>query len=204
VSEKEFPKQRLLLTLDKISEQALRAAEVIRRLRAFVKKRKAQREFVDLNQLIAETVELASIDTRLLDHGITLNLSQELPSLLLIDPIQIQQVLFNLIRNAIDAMAEQTNDPIQIYSQKLDQHFIEVGVIDSGLGIKEQDKAMLFIPFFTTKNVGMGMGLPISQSIIQAHGGELKHHSRASRGSIFSFTLPVSSELTGDEKANEQ
>jgi len=203
-TEQQFPKQRLLQTLDKISEQALRAAEVIKRLRAFVKKRKAQRELIDLNQLIAETIELASIDTRLLDHGITLKLTQQFPPLLLIDPIQIQQVLFNLIRNAIDAMEDQTNEPIEIYSQWIGRKYIEVGVIDSGLGIKEQDKTLLFTPFFSTKNAGMGMGLPISQSIIQAHGGELKHHSRASRGSIFSFTLPVSSELTGDEKANEQ
>ena len=204
LSEQQFPKQGLLQTLDKISEQALRAAEVIRRLRGFVKKRKAQRELVDLNQLIAETVELASIDTRLLDHGITLNLSDQPQPVLLLDPIQIQQVLFNLIRNAIDAMAEQTNEPIQIYSQWLDQQFIEVGVIDGGQGIKEQDKTMLFTPFYTTKTTGMGMGLPISQSIIQAHGGELKHRSRASKGSIFSFTLPSFSVLTDDEKANEK
>lgn len=185
-----FHRQKLSDTLEKISNQALRAGEVIRRLRSFVKKRHAQREPVDLNGLIEDTIELAKVDTRLLDHGIKLHLTIEPKPQLMIDPIQIQQVLFNLIRNAIDAMEDQPAEAVHIHSRWLNQQFIEVAVSDSGHGVSVENQANLFHPFFTTKTVGMGMGLPICQSIIHSHGGELKHSPGVITGSVFAFTLP--------------
>ena len=187
----DFQQKKLSDTLEKISNQALRAGEVIRRLRAFVKKRNAQRELVDLNGLIEETIELAKVDTRLLEHGIILHLNIEPKPQLMIDPIQIQQVLFNLIRNAIDAMKEQPTEAVHIHSRWLDQQFIEVAVSDPGHGVSSKNQESIFHPFFTTKTTGMGMGLPICQSIIHSHGGELRHSPGAVTGSVFTFTLPA-------------
>ncbi|WP_240919831.1 PAS domain S-box protein [Paraglaciecola sp. 20A4] len=185
--------QKLSITLEKISSQARRAGEVIRRLRGFVKKRTAEREYVDLNVLIKDSIELAKVDTRLLDHGISLSLTASPAPLLLIDEIQIQQVLFNLIRNAIDAMEDQPTDQVNISSKWIDAQYIEVSVTDTGYGVSKENLVHLFHPFFTTKETGMGMGLPICQSIIQSHGGELRHRAGIDKGSVFSFTLPAKS-----------
>lgn len=183
--------QKLSETLEKISSQARRAGEVIRRLRGFVKKRNAQREYIDFNVLVKDTIELAKVDTRLLDHGVSLSLTTSPSPLLLIDEIQIQQVLFNLIRNAIDAMEDQPTDQVNIHSKWIDAQYIEVSITDTGYGISTENLERLFHPFFTTKEAGMGMGLPICQSIIQSHGGELKHRAGTVKGSVFSFTLPA-------------
>ncbi|QHJ10260.1 Sensor protein FixL [Paraglaciecola mesophila] len=188
--------QRLTDTLEKISHQALRAGEVIRRLRAFVKKRNSERDYVDFNALIEETIDLAKVDTRLLDHGVEVTLNSSPAPFLMIDQIQIQQVLFNLIRNAIDAMEEQPTDPVMIETRWLNEQYLEISVTDTGYGISTQNAERLFHPFFTTKTSGMGMGLPICQSIIQSHGGELKHKPNHPKGSIFSFTLPAKPQIT--------
>jgi two-component system sensor kinase FixL len=189
----ELRKEKILAALQKISDQAIRAGEVISRLRGFVKKGTVQRERIDLNSLIEDTVELAKVDTRLLDHGIDLQLNAVPSPQLYVDPVQVQQVLFNLIRNAIDAMEEHIGEPVCIETRWSDREHIEVSVLDTGLGVAETDKDNLFNPFFSTKEAGMGMGLPISQSIIVAHGGELKHSHGVSNGSVFSFTLPAKS-----------
>lgn len=184
-------KQKLTDTLEKISNQALRAGEVIRRLREFVKKRNTEREYINFNDLIQDTIDLAKVDTRLLDHGIKLTLCSDPIPCLLIDQVQIQQVLFNLIRNAIDAMEDQPSAPVIIQTKWINKQYLEVSICDTGYGITEENRARLFHPFFTTKTSGMGMGLPICQSIIQSHGGELKHSPSSPQGSVFSFTLPA-------------
>lgn len=186
-----FQKQKLTDTLEKISNQALRAGEVIRRLREFVKKRNTEREYINFNDLIQDTIDLAKVDTRLLDHGIQLDLCSAPTPCLLIDQVQLQQVLFNLIRNAIDAMEDQPSAPVVIQSKWINEQYLEVSICDTGYGITEENRARLFHPFFTTKTSGMGMGLPICQSIIQSHGGELKHSAGSPQGSVFSFTLPA-------------
>jgi two-component system sensor kinase FixL len=187
----EFRQNKLSDTLEKISQQALRAGEVIRRLRAFVEKRHAKRELVDLDGLIEDTIELARVDTRLLEHGIRLHLNIGPKPQLMIDPIQIQQVLLNLIRNAIDAMEEQPTEAVHIHSRWLNQQFIEVMVSDPGHGVDVENQDSLFHPFFTTRTTGMGMGLAICQSIIHSHGGELRYSPGVATGTVFTFTLPV-------------
>ena len=182
--------QKLIRTLDKISRQALRAGEVIRRLIAFVKKRTGQTERIDLHQLILEAVELAHADTRLLDHGVRLELGDQSPSLV-VDTVQIQQVLLNLIRNAIDAMEKCPGEPVIIRSRLLAREGVEVAVVDSGPGVDPANRSALFTPFFTTKVAGLGMGLPICQSIVNAHGGHLRYAPGESGGSVFAFTLPT-------------
>ena len=132
----------------------------------------AQRESVALNGLILETVNLAKVDTRILDHEILLDLNYINQPKLLADPVQIQQVLLNLIRNGIDAMEHIKGAPLRIRSQWLSDNMIEVSVIDCGHGMDAETSSGIFNPFFTTKESGMGMGLPVSQTIIHAHGGK--------------------------------
>ncbi|PKG99591.1 nitrogen regulation protein NR(II) [Paraglaciecola sp. MB-3u-78] len=192
---------KVVAALDKICDQAIRASEVINRLRTFVKKRVAQRETVDLNGLILETVNLAKVDTRILDHEVILELCHDNKPKLLADPVQIQQVLLNLIRNGIDAMEHIKGAPLRIQSQWLSQSMIEVSVIDCGLGIDKNTSSGMFTPFFTTKETGMGMGLTVSQTIIHAHGGRIYFDPGQTSGCIFSFCLPATLILQeGNEK----
>jgi two-component system sensor kinase FixL len=182
---------KVVAALDKICDQAIRASEVINRLRTFVKKRVAQRETVDLNALILETVNLAKVDTRILDHEVILDLCHINMPKLIADPVQIQQVLLNLIRNGIDAMEHIKGAPLRIHTQWLSDIMIEVSVIDCGLGIDEKTSSGIFNPFFTTKKAGMGMGLTVSQTIIHAHGGRIYFGPSQTSGCIFSFSLPA-------------
>lgn len=184
-------KEKVAVALDKICDQAIRASDVIDRLRSFVKKRVAQRESVDLNKLILETVKLAKVDTRILDHQVILKLSQDIKPKLLADPVQIQQVLLNLIRNGIDAMEDLKGAPLHIRSQWLSDEMIEVSVIDCGYGLDEDSISGIFSPFFTTKASGMGMGLSVSQTIIHSHGGTIYFGPSQPSGCIFSFSLPA-------------
>jgi two-component system sensor kinase FixL len=185
-------KEKVVSALDKICGQAIRASEVITRLRTFVKKRVAQREAVDLNKLILETVNLAKVDTRILDHEVLLELDNINNPQLSADPVQIQQVLLNLIRNGIDSMESLKGSPLRIRSHWLSDQLIEVSVIDCGLGMDEETSNGIFTPFFTTKESGMGMGLPVSQNIIHAHGGRINFAPNQPSGCIFSFSLPAS------------
>ncbi|MFT2090686.1 two-component system sensor histidine kinase NtrB [Paraglaciecola sp. 2405UD69-4] len=183
-------------TLDKISAQTHRASEVISRLRNFVKKGQVIRTTVNLSSLIKNTLNLAEIDTRILEHGIELNLANNPRPMVNIDDIQIQQVLFNLINNAIDSLQACPSKPIQISTHWVGDKNIEVAVQDFGVGINAQQEESLFLPFYTTKASGMGVGLSISQTIIEAHGGKLTYRKGQPSGSIFTFTLPASGATT--------
>lgn len=178
-------------TLDKICDQALRANEVINRLRALVKRHSAQRERVGLYSLIHATVELAKIDTRMLSYEILVDLEESPVIEVFVDPIQIQQVLLNLIRNAADAMDDVKGMPIKIECRWISSKEIEVSVVDSGKGIDDETSNKIFTPFFTSKESGMGMGLSVSQTIIHGHGGRIYYASRQDHGTVFSFSLPV-------------
>jgi two-component system sensor kinase FixL len=184
--------EKVVAALDKICDQAIRASDVINRLRTLVKKRVAQREPVDLNLLILETVNLAKLDTRILDHQVILELSPDKKPRLLADSVQIQQVLLNLIRNGIDAMEHIKGAPLRIQSQWLSNVLVEVSVIDCGHGMDEEIRSGMFTPFFTTKESGMGMGLAVSQTIIHAHGGNISCAASQPSGCVFSFSLPAS------------
>lgn len=183
-------------TLDKISAQTHRASEVISRLRNFVKKGQVIRTTVNLSSLIKNTLSLAEVDTRILDHGIELKLSNDPRPMVNIDDIQIQQVLFNLINNAIDSLQGRPSSPIHIQTQWVGNKHIEVSVIDFGVGITAKQQESLFLPFYTTKASGMGVGLSISQTIIEAHGGKLTYQKGVPTGSTFTFTLPANAGKT--------
>lgn len=182
--------EQLENTLEKIAGQAHRASEVISHLREFVKKRHAQFESVELNRLIEETIRLAMLDTRILELELSVRLySDEI--FIAADPIQIQQVLLNLIRNAIDAMEDMPGAALTVTSDLVDSNHAEVSVADTGRGIDKEHQASIFTPFHTTKASGMGMGLAVSQTIIHAHGGTLTFAARPTGGSVFSFRLPA-------------
>ncbi|MDH5271647.1 MAG: PAS domain S-box protein [Gammaproteobacteria bacterium] len=182
----------VLEALEQINAQALRAGEVIRRLRNFVKNREVKREPVDCNRLLDDLRTLAETDARL--HNVRLRIDAE-PSLPLVyaDPIQLQQVVLNLVRNAIDAMSEApaTRREVLLSTRQSPDGEIEIVVADHGSGLAPEAAEHLFNPFFTTKAGGTGLGLAISRSIVRAHGGRLWHTPNEGTGARFHFTLPA-------------
>lgn len=177
--------------LDRISTQAMRAGEVIRRLRGFVKKSDSDSELLQCNQLIRDVVKLAEVDARKFDIPVELDLQDRLPAVR-VDPIQIQQVILNLIRNALEAMTDTSREYAKvIVSTELSiSGYVCIRVSDRGPGLNDETMARVFHPFFTTKASGMGLGLSISQSIIQAHGGSLSAYNNPARGATFVVVLP--------------
>ena len=177
--------------LDKLSAQAVRAGEVIRRLRSFVKKREGQYELVCANELAHETTQLAEVDSH--HHGIKLSLEKcEGNPEILADTVQIQQVILNLIRNAIESTAAQSTGEAKVcvrLERMADK--VRVEIIDRGAGLDTSVSENLFMPFQTTKDSGMGLGLSISRSIIEAHKGTLAYRANPEGGAIFYFDLPV-------------
>jgi PAS domain S-box-containing protein len=176
--------------LVQITAQALRAGEVIRRLRNFVKNRTAHTETLDINRLIEDLSVLAEPDARASDVRLTLELAPDLP-FVGADPVQIQQVLLNLVRNGIDAVLETKGTPREIIVRTgRDGPDVEVAVIDRAGGIPDEVALHLFNPFYTTKASGTGLGLAISRSIIRAHRGKLGHRPTPGGGTTFHFSLP--------------
>ncbi len=176
--------------LEQITAQALRAGEVIRRLRTFVKNRTARTETLDINRLIEDLSMLAGPDARASDVRLTLDLAPDLAPVGA-DPVQIQQVLLNLVRNAIDALLEVPGAPREIIVRTgWAGPDVEVAVIDRAGGIPPEVALQLFNPFYTTKATGTGLGLAISRSIIRAHRGKLGHRPTPGGGTTFHFSLP--------------
>ena len=179
--------------LFKIHQQALKAGQIIHRMKDFVSNRKMCRTDTDINSLVEDAASLCASDLKQNNIMLELDLAKNIP-IMTIDDIQIEQVLLNLIRNSIDAMTTiPKNKPrrlrIRSHIKKLD--LVEIKVNDNGSGINDAQKGKILTPFFTTKATGMGMGLSISRSIIEAHQGVFKFSSNPDEGTTFSFTLPV-------------
>jgi PAS domain S-box-containing protein len=181
--------------LARVTEEALRAGQIVHRLRHLVRKRESVRAECDINQLIHEIEHLASADARLHDVELRLQLERDLPPILA-DGIQIQQVVLNLIRNGIDAMEETDAEPrqVRVRTTRRKGKEIEVSVHDNGCGLPENAEEELFEPFFTTKTTGMGLGLSISRSIVSLHGGSLWFERNAEGGTTFRFTVPLAAD----------
>ncbi len=177
--------------LGQIAGQALRAGEIIRRLRSLVKNRITEREAASINDIIEELGPIARADARANDVRIVLNLAQELPPVS-VDRIQIQQVLLNLLRNSIDALAavSAVSRQIVVQSAATEAGDITVTVTDNGTGIAPAVLDRLFMPFVTSKTDGTGLGLAISRTIMEAHKGRLDHSPQSERGASFVMTLP--------------
>jgi len=178
--------------LAQITAQALRAGDVIQRLRAFVRNRDTRREPTDMAKLVRDTLTFAGPDARVNEIRLAAELPGKLPPVTC-DPIQIQQVLLNLIRNAIDATNEiqAAQRDVTVRMIRADAAEIEISVEDHGKGVSEEVARRIGDPFFTTKSTGTGLGVAISRSIVRAHGGKLGHRPTPGGGATFHFTLPV-------------
>ena len=186
--------EELAGTLDKIGAQAERAGQVIRGLRALVRRREEQREPLDLNRLIRDVIKLIEFEVRQAGYRLSLDLAEPLPAAMG-DAVQIQQVVLNLIRNGLDAMLEQARGDTLWVETGVRDGRIEICVTDSGAGLAPQAQQRLFEPFFTTKPQGIGLGLSICKSIITAHRGELHGEPAPGGGARFRVRLPK----VGDE-----
>jgi signal transduction histidine kinase len=181
---------------ERAAKGATRASEVIFRIRSLISNASTERLPIQLNEVISEIVELTASQASKSGVPITLKLQPDLP-LVSGDKIQLQQVILNLITNGIEATAGVTGRSrrLEIRSQSLGTNEVQVSVSDSGVGVAPELMPRLFEPFFTTRADGIGMGLPISRSIVEAHDGQLTAESREGQGSVFRFNLPRSVSL---------
>lgn len=179
--------------LDRAAEQALRAGQIIRRLRDFVSRGESEKRVESLSKLIEEAGALGLAGAREQNVQLRFTLDPN-ADLVLADRVQIQQVLVNLFRNALEAMAQSPRRELVVTNSRVANDMIEVEVSDTGSGIQDDVIPNLFQTFFTTKETGMGVGLSISRSIIEAHGGRMWAESNASGGATFRFTLAAADE----------
>ena len=182
------------------ADQALRAGQIIRRLRDFVSKGEADRRIEALPQLLEEAGALAMIGARDKNVRLRYEIDPQV-NLVLADKVQIQQVALNLIRNAVEAMEDAPDKDLFVGARPAADDMVEIYVSDTGHGISPQAAQQLFQPFMTTKAHGMGIGLSISRTIVEAHGGRIWVEPNPVGGAIFRFTLPGvrAEELAPDE-----
>jgi two-component system sensor kinase FixL len=176
--------------LARAADQALRAGDIIRRLRDFVSRGESERRVESLTKLIEEASALALVGAKELELRVRFQLDPGADAVLA-DRVQVQQVLLNLMRNAADAMRESERRELVVSSKVAADGMVEVAVADTGPGIDEDVAPQLFKPFVTTKRHGMGVGLSISRTIIDAHGGRIWFEPNPGGGTVFRFTLPV-------------
>lgn len=180
--------------LEKALDQATRASAVIRRLRDLFEKGEIEVSLQHINQVVEDAAALALLDAKAEEIKYELRLSDNLPPVS-IDRIQVQQVVLNLVRNAVEAMAGSDRRELTIQTSLDRTGAIEVTVCDTGTGLPPGIVERLYEPFVTAKRGGMGVGLSISYKIIEAHGGRLWHEAKPGGGTRFRFTLPVAEEV---------
>jgi len=192
--QKAEPDQEMLSIMDENYESAQRAGQIIRGLRQLVRKDGDNKEPTKINDLVMTTMKLIEPEARAASIDIKLDLDDRVPVALL-DAVQTQQVIVNLGRNAIEALSEYEQErAITIKTKLKDENTLFVSVADSGHGLDAEVKEKLFQPYITSKQTGMGLGLSISRSIIEAQGGILWHEEADDHGAVFCFTLPISGE----------
>ncbi len=181
---------RMREALEEVASQSLRAGQIIKHLREFVTNGETEKAPEDIRKLVGESAALALVGSR--EQGVR-TVFEYLPDaeMVMVDRIQVQQVLINLMRNAIEAMRHVDRRELTIRTMPADPGEIAVVVEDSGGGIPEEVAGQLFKPFVTTKASGMGIGLSISKRIVEAHGGEMTVSKNAAGGATFRFTLPA-------------
>jgi C4-dicarboxylate-specific signal transduction histidine kinase len=178
----------------RIVKDGTRAAEIIKRIRLLFKKSTPQRELVDVNEAIREMIVLLRSEATRYNITVRMQLAADLPRIMG-DRVQLQQVLMNLIVNSIDAMKEVDGArELAVKSQRTEKEEVLVSVSDSGVGLPVQQADQIFKAFFTTKRHGTGMGLSISRSIVESHGGRLWAADNSPRGASFCFSLPTKGE----------
>jgi two-component system, LuxR family, sensor kinase FixL len=174
--------------MDKAAEQALRAGQIIRRLRDFVARGESERRVESVKKLVEEASALALVGAK--DQGVRVRFQFDpTVDLVLADKVQIQQVLLNLLRNAVEAMESSQKRELVISTESGNDGMITINVADTGSGLAPEMMSQLFQPFVTNKRHGMGVGLSISRTIVEAHGGQIGMEPNPGGGTIFRFTL---------------
>jgi two-component system sensor kinase FixL len=188
-------KEVLLSSLEEISRQGERAGDIIHRLREFVTRGKLERHPVNVNARVHDVLDMLGYELRSHEIDVQLKLAESLP-LVEGDKVQIEQVIFNLVRNAIEAM--EAREPgsrrltIGTASVQAPEPVIEMYVRDTGEGVSPEASERLFDAFYSTKRNGMGLGLSITRTIVNAHGGRIWASAEKNGGTILRFTLPLS------------
>lgn len=181
----------IVKAIDHSASEAERAAKIIKRLRDFVSKGEPSKEPVDINDIIHMVTEITAADINRYQIGLNLHLAHR-PSVIKADHIQLEQVVLNLLRNSMESLQQQAGDRSIDITTTEDNGNITVSVSDNGPGVQPDSLDRLFHPFYTTKKHGMGLGLSISRSIIEAHGGQLKMiEKQENNGCTFRFMIPV-------------
>ncbi len=181
----------LRAALREIAAQAVRAGEIIRRVRTLARSQPVERSPADINSVIQEILELMQTDARVHRARLLLELSESLPQVS-IDRVQIQHVILNLVRNGLEALSESGSETreVRIRSVRAEGGDVEIAVCDSGPGVAAEELERIFDPFFSTKPSGTGLGLPISNTVVRAHGGTLAYRPNRPSGACFYFLLP--------------
>jgi C4-dicarboxylate-specific signal transduction histidine kinase len=204
VTSDSMAKDDLVAALTKTARQAERAGQIIHRIRAFVKRSEPQRQPAQAKAIVEDAVELAGIELRRRNVAIRTYVAQRLPTLM-VDPILIEQVVLNLLKNAAEAIdtAQMPASRRQIELRVVPRHsdeegpVIEFSVVDSGPGLKDEVIARLYEAFFSTKAEGLGIGLSLCRSIVESHRGRMRaqnlYNGNSTVGCMFTFTLPVES-----------
>ncbi|MEY2604768.1 MAG: hypothetical protein QOH31_2563, partial [Verrucomicrobiota bacterium] len=174
----------------RIVKDVTRAADIMSRISSLFKKEALQRELVDVNELIREMIVLLRSEANRYSISIRIELADDLPKVMA-DRVQLQQVFMNLMLNGIDAMKETTREGELAITSQVEHGQVRVSVSDNGVGLRPEQADKIFKAFFTTKDNGTGMGLPISRSIIESHGGQLWATGVPGSGATFQFTLPA-------------
>jgi two-component system, LuxR family, sensor kinase FixL len=190
-----LPRDRIEDLIHRAVLQAERAGDVIRHLRQFARKGETDRRAKNLNTLVEEALALALVGARQSGVRVTLDLDHSLAPVA-VDAVQIQQVLLNLVRNAVEAMEHVDRRELHV-ATRCSGDTAEITVADTGPGIAPELAERLFQPFATTKQGGMGLGLSISREIVEAHEGELSAEPRSAGGTVFRVSLPLT--LDGDD-----
>lgn len=190
-------KELLQETLGKIEAQSHRASEVIRRIRRFVKKPASGKGAVPVASLLDDISQFAEVDIRHNDGELVIDIAEDIPDVLA-DPVQVQQVALNLIRNALEATRSAGSDePVVVHAFVAKPGYVRFEVTDQGVGLLADAEENLFLPFYTTKGDGMGIGLPMCRSLIQSQGGKIGFERPPEGGARFYFTLPAAGHETG-------
>ena len=186
----EMPSPRLVEAVNGAQSQAERAESIIRGLRELVEAGEAERAKEDINQVVREAADLVKTDENMAAARYIYELADNIPHAMM-NRVQIQQVVLSLVRNAVEAMSEQEIPNIKISTTAPDAQTVEVTIMDSGPGISSDVADNLFQPLVTTKPAGMGVGLSISRTIVESHGGKIAVSESPNGGATFTFTIAV-------------
>ena len=187
-SEHEVDRTRGMKAIEQAAAQIRRVGDTVRRIREFARKKTPDMALEDVNRIIEEANAIAAVGSKAKHIRTTFDLSPSRPQTK-VDRIQIQQVIMNLVRNAIDAMADYDRRELVLQSRINEVGEVEISIMDSGPGITETVAKRLFTPFMTTKKDGTGLGLAICRTIVEAHGGKLWYEKSSLGGAAFKFTL---------------